>query len=111
MVEPRPTEPPPLSSNIGVYRVPLPEGLRENDPFPEPIVTPTTKSQVGHDIDISEAEILKAKILDADEWGELKYKALALYHRGQEMARKRGALGMTTVADAFANISTEEAGK
>lgn len=76
--------------------VKLPDGLRENDPFPEPIVTPTTKSQVGHDIDISEAEILKAKIMDADEWGLIKHNALALYHRGQQLANARGLILVDT---------------
>ncbi len=76
--------------------VPLPEGLRENDPLPEPIVTPTTKSKVGHDIDISEAEILRAGLLSSDEYSELKYYTLELYKKGQAMAGERGLILVDT---------------
>ena len=72
--------------------VTLPEGLRENDPFPEPIVTPTTKSKIGHDEDISEREILKSGLVDADVWAEMKYYALELFKKGQSMARERGLI-------------------
>ncbi len=72
--------------------VKLPEGLRENDPFPEPIITPTTKSHIGHDEDISEKDILKSGLVDADTWGEMRHYALALFQRGQEMAREKGLI-------------------
>ncbi len=72
--------------------VTMPEGLRENDPFPEPIFTPTTKSKVGHDMDISELEIVRAGLLEGDELAELKYYALKLFERGQQMAAARGLL-------------------
>jgi phosphoribosylaminoimidazole-succinocarboxamide synthase len=72
--------------------VPLPNGLRENDPFPEPIITPSTKSTIGHDMDISEADILRASLLNGDELAEIKYYALGLFARGQEMARKQGLI-------------------
>lgn len=72
--------------------VKLPDGLRENDPFPEPIVTPTTKSHIGHDEDISERDILKSGLVDLDTWGEMRYYALALFQRGQEMAREKGLI-------------------
>lgn len=72
--------------------VKLPDGLRENDPFPEPIITPSTKSMIGHDEDISEKEILKSGLVDMDTWGEMCYYALALFKRGQEMAKEKGLL-------------------
>lgn len=53
--------------------VALPEGLKENDKLPEPIVTPTTKSDIGHDEDISEAEILKSKLVDSEHWAAMKH--------------------------------------
>ena len=70
--------------------VKLPDGLRENDPFPEPIITPATKSMIGHDEDISEAEILKSGLVEHDTWAELCYYTLELFKRGQEMAREKG---------------------
>ena len=72
--------------------VDLAEGLKENDPLPEPIITPTTKSMIGHDEDISEYEITKSGLLERDEWEELKYYALKLFSLGSEMARERGLI-------------------
>jgi phosphoribosylaminoimidazole-succinocarboxamide synthase len=72
--------------------VKLPEGLRENDPFPEPIITPTTKSHIGHDEDISEKEILKSGLVDRDTWEAMCYYAVSLFRRGQEMAREKGLI-------------------
>jgi phosphoribosylaminoimidazole-succinocarboxamide synthase len=72
--------------------VKLPEGLRENDPFPNPIITPTTKSMIGHDEDISERDILKSGLVDQETWGEMCHYALALFHRGQTMAREKGLI-------------------
>ena len=72
--------------------VALPEGLRENDKLPEPIITPSTKSTIGHDEDISAQEILKSKLVEADTWGEMCYYALALFKRGQEMANEKGLI-------------------
>jgi phosphoribosylaminoimidazole-succinocarboxamide synthase len=76
--------------------VPLPEGLKENDPLPEPIVTPTTKSKVGHDIDISETELIRAGLLSGDDYAELKYYTLELYALGQRMAQERGLILVDT---------------
>lgn len=70
----------------------FPEGLREDDPLPEPIITPTTKSKIGHDEDISETEILKSGVVDRDEWEAMKHYALTLYRKGAEMARTRGLI-------------------
>ena len=68
----------------------MPEGMKQNDPFPEPIITPATKSTIGHDEDISEAEILKSGLVDQSTWAELKHYALALYARGTVMAKEKG---------------------
>lgn len=76
--------------------VPLPEGLREADPLPEPIVTPTTKSAVGHDIDISEEEILRAGLLTPEHWAQIKHWALLLYEAGAARARERDLILVDT---------------
>ncbi|MDP5171899.1 MAG: phosphoribosylaminoimidazolesuccinocarboxamide synthase [Bacteroidia bacterium] len=76
--------------------VTLPEGLKEADKLPEPIITPATKSSIGHDEDISEREILKSGILDATEWGQIKHYALTLYQIGTEMAAKQGLILVDT---------------
>jgi phosphoribosylaminoimidazole-succinocarboxamide synthase len=70
----------------------LPEGLKENDRLPTPIITPTTKSAIGHDEDISSYDIIKSGLLDQDTWGEMCYYALALFQRGQEMAHDKGLI-------------------
>lgn len=70
--------------------VTMPDGLRQNDPFPEPILTPATKSMIGHDEDISEADILKSKLIDQEDWGLMKHYAFSLYKRGAEMALEKG---------------------
>ena len=72
--------------------VTLPEGLRENDPLPEPIITPSTKSMIGHDEDISEFEILKSGLVDQETWGQMCYYSLALFKRGQEMAAEKNLI-------------------
>jgi phosphoribosylaminoimidazole-succinocarboxamide synthase len=70
--------------------VPLPDGLRENAPLPEPIVTPSTKSLVGHDEDITEYEIVKSGLVPGEEWQLIKHYALQLFAFGQEHARRCG---------------------
>jgi phosphoribosylaminoimidazole-succinocarboxamide synthase len=70
--------------------VTLPEGLEEYDKFPEPIITPTTKAAAGHDQDISEIDIITRRLVSTDEWDLLKQYILALFERGQDMARDRG---------------------
>ncbi|MEL6676850.1 MAG: phosphoribosylaminoimidazolesuccinocarboxamide synthase [Bacteroidota bacterium] len=76
--------------------VPLPDGLKEGDQLPNPIITPATKSMIGHDEDISEQEILKSGLLDEEEWGQIKYYALELFNKGTEMARERGLILVDT---------------
>ncbi len=68
---------------------PMPDGLKENDPFPEPIITPTTKAEVGHDIDISREEIIKRGLVDKATYEKLEDYTYRLFARGSEMALKQ----------------------
>lgn len=70
----------------------MPRGLKENDFFPEPIITPSTKAEAGHDEDISPAEIIRTGLCSAAEWEKLAYYARALFQRGKEIAAKRGLI-------------------
>lgn len=72
--------------------VPLPEGLKENDFFPTPIITPSTKAAVGHDEDISAEEILNRKLLSPEQWDQLVDYALALFSKGKELALQQGLI-------------------
>ena len=76
--------------------VALPDGLRENDRLPEPIITPTTKAAEGHDEDISREEIIVRGIVPADEYAELERYTLALFQRGTEIAAQRGLILVDT---------------
>lgn len=74
----------------------LPNGLRENDYFPSPIITPTTKAAAGHDKDISREEIIAANIVNEEEYKQLEKYTLALFERGKELAEKRGLILVDT---------------
>ncbi len=74
----------------------MPEGMRENDPFPKPIITPTTKAAEGHDEDISREEIIRQQIVEANEYEQLENYSLQLYQRGVDMAKKRGLILVDT---------------
>lgn len=74
----------------------LPEGLKENDPFPQPIITPTTKAHEGHDEDISREEILSRGLIGEAEYTQLEAYTLALFERGRQMARERGLILVDT---------------
>lgn len=77
--------------------VPLPEGMKENQKFPEPIITPTTKAEYGeHDADISKAEILERGLATPEEYATLERYALALFQRGTEIAASRGLILVDT---------------
>ena len=76
--------------------VTLPEGLRENDYFPSPIITPSTKASEGHDEDISKEEIIQQGLASSEEWAILEKYALALFARGKEIAAKRGLILVDT---------------
>lgn len=76
--------------------VPLPEGLKENDRLPEPIITPTTKASVGHDEDISREEILKQGLVSREHYEQLEKHTRALFKRGGEIANKMGLILVDT---------------
>lgn len=76
--------------------VPLPEGMKEHDAFPEPIITPATKADEGHDEDISRAEIIARGIVPEEEYLKLEEYTYQLYQRGQEFARERGLILVDT---------------
>ncbi|MCD2421777.1 phosphoribosylaminoimidazolesuccinocarboxamide synthase [Niabella pedocola] len=76
--------------------VPLPEGMRENEAFPSPIITPSTKADEGHDEDISKEAIIAQGLASESEWKELERLALALFNRGQELAAKQGLILVDT---------------
>ena len=81
----------------GICGVKLPEGMRENQKFPEPIITPTTKAELGlHDEDISKEEILAKGLATPEEYAVLEKYALALFKRGTEIAEKRGLILVDT---------------
>lgn len=76
--------------------VKMPEGLKENDFFPEPIITPSTKAAEGHDEDISREEIITRGIVDKEDYEQLEKYALQLFARGREIAGKRGLILVDT---------------
>lgn len=76
--------------------VELPEQMRENDPFPEPIITPTTKASEGHDEDISKEAILAQGIVSPEDYAVLEKYTRALFKRGQEMANAMGLILVDT---------------
>lgn len=76
--------------------VPLPEGMKENDFFPSPIITPSTKADEGHDEDISKEEIIAQGIVGAADYAQLEKYALALFARGKEIAAARGLILVDT---------------
>ena len=74
----------------------MPDGLQENDRFPEPLITPSTKADVGHDEDITPAEILQRGLCTAAEWDTMSRYALALFAEGTRIAADRGLLLVDT---------------
>ena len=77
--------------------VTMPDGMKENDKFPTPIITPTTKAAVGtHDEDISKEDILKQGIVSAEDYAILEKYTHALYQRGTEIAASRGLILVDT---------------
>ena len=84
--------------------VTLPEGLNEHDAFPEPILTPATKSLEGHDEDISEEEILAEGIVSTVLWAEIREKAFELFKIGQEVAREQGLILVDTKYEFGLNV-------
>jgi len=74
----------------------LPEGMKENQKFPSPIITPTTKEDIGHDEDISKEEILSSGIVSKEDYEALEKYTLALFERGSQMAKERGLILVDT---------------
>ena len=74
----------------------LPEGMKENDEFPSPVITPSTKAEVGHDEDISRSEIIRRGIAGETDYARLEEYTLALFQRGRDIAAKRGLILVDT---------------
>jgi phosphoribosylaminoimidazole-succinocarboxamide synthase len=84
------------SGKRAICGVPLPDGLKENDKLPTPIVTPTTKAKVGHDEDISKEEILKQKLVTPADYEMLEKYTLKLFQKGTDLAKARGLILVDT---------------
>lgn len=76
--------------------VKLPEGMRENQAFPEPIITPTTKADAGHDENISKKEIIAQGIVSAEDYEKMEEYTRKLFARGQKMAAEKGLILVDT---------------
>ena len=74
----------------------LPDGMRENERFPEPIITPTTKADEGHDMNISKKEIIEQGLVNKEDYEVMENYTRKLFARGQEMAAKRGLILVDT---------------
>lgn len=91
-----------------MYGVTLPDGMRDNQRLPAPIITPTSKEfDGGHDAPLTPNEILARKLLTAAQWEQLSAYALALFARGQHMAAERGLI----LADTKYEFGVDEAGR
>lgn len=76
--------------------VPLPDGMVENQKFPEPIITPTTKAAEGHDEDISKADIIASGLVSREDYERLEEYTRAIFQRGTEIAAKQGLILVDT---------------
>jgi phosphoribosylaminoimidazole-succinocarboxamide synthase len=86
--------------------VAMPEGMKENDFFPTPIITPSTKATEGHDEDISKEKILETELCTAEEWNILEKYALQLFERGKQLAAAQGLILADTKYE-FGKIGNE----
>jgi phosphoribosylaminoimidazole-succinocarboxamide synthase len=86
--------------------VTMPDGLKENDHFPTPVITPTTKASVGHDEDISKEEIIERGIVSEKDYTVLEQYTRALFERGKQLAAKRGLILVDTKYE-FGKIGNE----
>lgn len=84
----------------------LPDGMKENDYFSSPIITPSTKAETGHDQDITKEDIIHHGLATADEWKILELHALNLFAKGKEIAAKRGLILVDTKYE-FGKIGDE----
>lgn len=76
--------------------VPLPEGMKENQKFPEPVITPTTKAAEGHDENISREEIIARGLVSGEDYKQMEEYTRALFARGTEMAAEKGLILVDT---------------
>ena len=76
--------------------VKLPDGMKENERFPEPIITPTTKADEGHDMNISREEIIAEGIVSAEDYAVMENYTRKIFKRGQDIAAKRGLILVDT---------------
>ena len=76
--------------------VEMPEGMKENDPFPTPIITPATKAEEGHDEDISREEIIRQGIVSEEDYNQLEKYTRALFERGTALAAQKGLILVDT---------------
>ena len=91
-----------------MYGVTLPDGMRDNQPLPHPIITPTTKAaDGGHDLPLTPDEIVSSRLLPAAQWDAVSAYALALFARGQKMAAERGLI----LVDTKYEFGTDAAGR
>ncbi len=79
-----------------IYGIKFPNGLKKNQKLPKPIITPTTKAEVGHDQRLTAEEIVKKKIVSPAIWRQLEKAALALFERGQKICNKAGIILVDT---------------
>ena len=94
------------SGNKILCGVTMPDGMKENDYFPTPIITPSTKAAEGHDEDISKEEIIAQGLASAADWAILEKYALQLFERGKSIAAKRGLILVDTKYE-FGKIGDE----
>lgn len=76
--------------------VALPEGMKENDYFPSPVITPSTKAESGHDEDISKEEIIERGLVSEDDYKQLEAYTLSLFERGKQLALQKGLILVDT---------------
>ncbi len=74
----------------------LPEGMKENEKFPKPIITPTTKATSGHDVDISKKDIIETGLVNEKDYDEIENYTKKLFERGQKIAREKGLILVDT---------------
>jgi phosphoribosylaminoimidazole-succinocarboxamide synthase len=79
-----------------IYGIKFPNGLKKNQKLPTPIVTPTTKAEVGHDLRLTSKEIIKKRIVDPKIWRQMEKAALALFERGTKICAKAGIILVDT---------------
>jgi len=85
------------SGSRSLCGIPLPEGMKEHQAFPEPIITPTTKAQIGsHDQDISREEIIRQGLVSQEDYLKMEAYSLALFSRGQKLAKDKGLILVDT---------------